>query len=400
MIVLRDLASALSRAAQNFPAVTLTGPRQSGKSTLCRSLFPSHRYISLEAVDARRFALEDPRAFLAGLPDGAVIDEVQRAPDLLSYLQGIIDEDPAPGRWILTGSQNLALLESVSQSLAGRTAVLHLLPFAHSETLRFGAQPRTLDEVLLTGGYPRILDRELEPATWLSAYVATYLERDVRTIANVGDLTTFQRFVELCAGRTAQLLNYASLANDCGITQPTAKSWLSILETSYIVFRLPPFHRDVRKRIVKSPKLHFHDTGLACWLLGIRTSEQLSAHPLRGAVFETWVASEVRKHRLNRADARGLSFFRTRDGAEADLVLERTAGPVLVEAKAGTTPSSHLFDGSRRVRNLLANTFPSCQLAVVYGGEEAQNRSVGKLIPWRQLHEDALLGAVGEDAEG
>ncbi len=397
MIVPRDLASALSRAAQNFPAITLTGPRQSGKSTLCRSLFPNHRYISLEAVDARRFALEDPRAFLAESPDGAVIDEVQRAPDLLSYLQGIIDEDPAPGRWILTGSQNLALLESVSQSLAGRTAVLHLLPFAHGEVLRFGAQPRTLDEVLLTGGYPRILDRELEPATWLSAYVATYLERDVRTIANVGDLTTFQRFVELCAGRTAQLLNYASLANDCGITQPTAKSWLSILETSYIVFRLPPFHRDVRKRIVKSPKLHFHDTGLACWLLGIHTSEQLSAHPLRGAVFETWVASEVRKHRLNRGDARGLSFFRTRDGAETDLMLERSAGPVLVEAKAGTTPSSHLFDGSRRVRNLLADTFPSCELAVVYGGEEAQNRSVGKLIPWRQLHEDALLGAVGED---
>lgn len=275
MIVPRDLAPALRAAAGGFPAVTVTGPRQSGKSTLCRDIFADHLYVSLEALDTRRFALEDPRAFLAGLAGGAIIDEVQRAPELLSYLQGIIDDDPTPGQWILTGSQNFALLASIGQSLAGRTAVHHLLPLAHGEALRFPHHPDTLDEVLLGGGYPAILDRQLSPAAWLASYVTTYIERDVRSISNVGDLATFQRFVELCAGRTAQLLNYSALADDCGISQPTAKKWLGIAEASYLVFRLPPYHRDVRKRLVRMPKLHFLDTGLACWLLGIRTADQL-----------------------------------------------------------------------------------------------------------------------------
>lgn len=396
-MVPRDLAGKLAQAALGFPAITLTGPRQSGKSTLCRGLFAQHPYVSLEAMDSRRFAQEDPRAFLAELPNGAVIDEVQRAPDLLSFLQAVIDEDPAPGRWVLTGSQNFALRNSVSQSLAGRSAVHHLLPLAHNEVLRFPRHPTTLEETLLTGGYPRILDRGLAPNDWLDAYVATYVERDVRSITNVGDLADFQRFVELCAGRTAQLLNYASLADDCGISQPTAKRWLSILEASYIVFRLPPYHPNARKRLVKMPKLHFHDTGLVCCLLGIRTPAELRSHPLRGAIFETWMASEIRKHRLNRGTVRGLYHLRTRDGAEADLVVERPAGLSLVEAKAGATPMPNLFDGSRRVQKLFeAST--ACDLTVVYGGEDAQARSVGKLIPWRQLHLDPALGAVGEGA--
>ena len=386
MTIPRDLASTLTRAAHSFPALTLTGPRQSGKSTLCRSLFARHPYVSLEALDARTFALEDPRAFLAGFAAGAIIGEVQRAPDLLSYLQGVIDDDPTPCRWVLTGSQNFALLDSVSQSLAGRTAVHHLLPLSRGEALRFPRHPRTLDETLITGGYPRILDRELDPAHWLGAYVATYIERDVRSVANVGDLATFQRFVELCAGRTAQLLNYSSLANDCGISQPTAKSWLSILEASYIVFRLPPFHPGVRKRLVKMPKLHFYDTGLVCWLLGIRTPDQLRSHPLRGAIFESWVVSEAYKHVLNRGESgRGLSFYRTRDGAEVDLIIERQDGLTLLEAKAAATASASLFDGANRVRRHLQGRFP-CRSAVVYGGECAQSRSLGTLIPWSALH--------------
>ena len=388
MFIPRDLAPAVREAAHGFPAITLTGPRQSGKSTLCRHLFPRHPYISLEALDARRFASEDPRAFLAGLADGAIIDEVQRVPALLSYLQGVIDEDPTPGRWILTGSQNLALLATVSQSLAGRTAVHHLLPLAHGEVRRFPGHPNTLDEALLTGGYPRILDRRLTPSAWLGAYATTYVERDVRSIANVGDLATFQRFLELCAGRTAQLLNYSSLADDCGISQPTAKKWLSIAETSYLVFRLPPYQRDVRKRLVRMPKLHFLDTGLACWLLGIRNAGQLRAHPLRGALFETWVVSEVYKALLNRGEAPRLSFYRTRDGAEVDLVVGDANGVTLVEAKAGATPSASMFDGARRVRRQLAARTPSCELAVVYGGEEPQTRSVGRLIPWSGLHQE------------
>ncbi len=300
-MITRDLANSLLHAAGRFPAVTLTGPRQSGKSTLCRELFSEKPYVSLEAPDIRSFATDDPRAFLARYPDGAILDEVQRAPELPSYLQGLIDDDSTPGRWILTGSQDLALVESVSQSLAGRTAVLHLLPLARGEVIRFDRHPVGLDDAMLAGGYPRIFDHGLDPAEWISAYVATYVERDVRTIGAVGDLVMFQRFVELCAGRTGQLLNYSSLASDCGVSQPTAKAWLSVLETSFIAFRLPAFHSNRRKRLVKMPKLYFHDTGLACWLLGIRSADQVRSHPLRGALFETWVATEVLKGRTNRA---------------------------------------------------------------------------------------------------
>ncbi len=386
-MIRRDLTLELLRAAAQAPAVTLTGPRQSGKTTLCRALFPEHPYCTLEAPDDRAFAAEDPRAFLARFPAGAVIDEVQRVPGLLSYLQGIIDADPAPGRWILTGSQNLALLESVRQSLAGRTELLYLLPLTRDEILRFDRHPQSMEEAMFTGGYPRIFDRGLDPSRWLRSYVATYIERDVRAVANVGDLTLFQRFVELCAGRTGQLLNYSSLAGDCGISQPTAKAWLSILEATFIVFRLPAFHANLRKRLVKMPKLYFHDAGLACWLLGIREPGQLRSHPLRGPIFESWVISEIVKHRLNRGETRGLSFYRDRNGAEADLVIDGSDGLTLVEVKAAATPASSLFRGAQRVRRHFADaarpdaTLP--EVVVVYGGSELQERSAGRLVPWQ-----------------
>ena len=385
MLVHRDLAPNLMRAASQLPAMTLTGPRQSGKTTLCRALFPQHPYVTLEAPDVRAFAMEDPRAFLAQFPKGAVIDEVQRVPELLSYLQGIIDADPAPGRWILTGSQNLSLLESVSQSLAGRTAVHHLLPLTRGEVARFARHPKSLEETLFAGGYPRIFDRNLDPVEWLRSYVATYLERDVRTISNIGDLATFQRFVELCAGRTAQLLNYSSLANDCAISQPSAKAWLSILEASFIASRLPAFHANLRKRIVKMPKLFFYDTGLVCWLLGIRTPEQLRSHPLRGPIFETWVVSEIVKHRTNRGETGGLSFYRDSNGAEIDLVIEQPDRITLVEAKSAATASASFFDGAKRVRRHFSELPRPCDVAVAYGGDQFQERADGRLIPWRML---------------
>ena len=383
-MIRRNIAPEMINAARWAPVVTLTGPRQSGKTTLCRALFPDHPYRTLEDPAEKAFTAEDPRAYFSQLGTGAVIDEVQRVPGLLSTLQGIVDDDPTPGRWIVIGSQNLALLESVSQSLAGRTEVLHLLPLTWDEITRFGDHPRSLDQALISGGYPRIFDLGIEPSRWLRSYVATYIERDVRSIRNVGDLTTFQRFVELCAGRSGQLLNYASLAADCGVSQPTAKAWISILEASFIAFRLRPFHGNLRKRLVRMPKLYFHDVGLMCWLLGIREPWQLRSHPLRGAIFETWVVSEVVKHRANRGESGGIWFYRDQNGAEVDVVIEQPNGLTLVEAKASATPSSALFSGAERVRRHFHEANRP-EIAVVYGGDEPQARAVGRIIPWRGL---------------
>ncbi len=378
-----------------MPVVTLTGPRQSGKTTLCRALFPGHAYRTLAGPDARTFALNDPRSFLGELPEGAVIDEIQRAPDLLSCLQGIVDDDPAPGRWILAGSQDLLLLESIGQSLAGRTALYELLPLTWGEIRRFAHPPASLDEALFTGGYPRILDHALDPTAWARAYIGTYLERDVRTILNVGDLATFQRFLGSCASRTGQLLNYSSLANDCGITQPTAKRWVDVLETSLIVFRLPAFHGNIRKRLVKAPKLYFCDTGLVCWLLGIHELRQLRSHPLRGPIFETWVVSEALKNRANLGlGQRGLTFYRDRNGVEADLVIENARGRTLLEARAAGAPSPDMLRTVRRVRDHLPEP-PASDPVVVYGGDERQRWADGELLPWRMVRAAALRDGAG-----
>ncbi len=382
----RDLGPRLRAAAKGFPAVTLTGPRQSGKSTLCRLVFPKLAYANLEAPDVRTFAATDPRRFLGQFDKGAIIDEIQRVPDLTSYLQQMIDDDPGHGRWVLTGSQSLTMMESVSQSLAGRTAVQHLLPLARSEAVRFARYPRSLDETLLTGGYPRIFDQRLKPSEWIGSYVRTYLERDVRLVSNIGDLAVFQRFVQLCASRTAQLLNLSSLALDAGVSQPTAKAWLSILEATFIAFRLQPYFANVGKRLIKTPKLHFYDTGLVCWLLGIRDPSHLAVHPLRGPIFETWVLTEILKHRFNRGEHAGLYFYRDRQGLEADIVIEEGRKLTVVEAKVGQTVTQDLVNAGDRVQTILGNR-PQSRRVVVFGGKEGQKRSDVEVVSWNSLHE-------------
>ena len=387
MAIHRDIAEQVLECANQLPVVTVTGPRQSGKTTLCRQLFTEHPYVSLEDPGLRQFALDDPKRFLGGYPMGAILDEVQRAPDLLSYLQGIVDVDATSGRWILTGSQNLSLLSQVTQSLAGRAGIFHLLPLSRREAMRFPRVPETLEEAIFTGGYPRIFDRQLQPSSWLGMYAASYLERDVRQILNIGNMTTFQRFVQLAAGRTGQALNISELAGDCGVAPATAGNWLSVLEASYITFRLPPYFRNISKRLTKTPKLYFYDTGLACWLLGIQAPEQLRLHPLRGALFETWVVSELAKLRTRRdpALARGMYFYREKNVGEVDLLLEHPMGVLLVEAKSGTTPSPSMFAQPRRARRHFDAAGIPCRIAVAYGGDEAHHASAGPLVPWHAL---------------
>jgi hypothetical protein len=386
-MVNRDVEPRLKMLARQFPAIVMTGPRQSGKSTLCQKVFPNLPYTTLESPDVRAFALEDPRGFLKQFPKGAILDEIQNCPQLTSYLQEIIDRDTAPGRWILTGSHNLSVMESTSQSLAGRSAVVHLLPLSRQEVVEFTPHPTALNETLLTGGYPRILDRKLRPADWLSSYVATYLERDVRSLSNIGDLVTFQRFAQLSAGRTSQLLNLSSLAADCGISQPTAKAWASVLEASFIAFRLPSYHGNVSKRLIKMPKLHFYDTGLAAWLLGIRDVAQLDVHPLRGAIFESWVVSEIIKQRFNQGETNGIHFFRDKAGLESDVLVQGRKTLKLVEVKAGQTISSDWAANNQKIMGLFAKTKQTVSCVVVYGGSESQERNGVTYLPWHAIQD-------------
>jgi predicted AAA+ superfamily ATPase len=389
-VIPRLLETPLRTAAALQPVVVVTGPRQSGKTTLCRAVFGDRPYVSLEPLDERDFVRRDPRGFLRSIPDGAVIDEVQRVPELLSYLQERVDEDPRPGRFVLTGSQNLLLLETVTQTLAGRAALFELLPLSFEESLasgHVGADPFT---VMLAGGYPAIHDRALDPAFWLADYLATYVERDVRQVLQVGDLLAFQTFLRLTAGRAGQLLNLANLGADAGISQPTARQWLSVLEATYVAWRLPPLHGNFRKRLVKTPKLYLHDTGLLCHLLGVRTPSELAVHPLRGAVFENWVVSEVVKWHRHRGLPSRLSFYRDRGGLEVDLIVQAGNTMRAVEIKSGATIGADFFAALEQFDRLL----PGSARIVVHGGAAEQERSSGLALPWNRVHEMAWDEAV------
>ncbi len=392
----RCLKSVLLDRARTFSVVTLTGPRQSGKTTLCRMAFPNRKRVTLESPDLREFALSDPRGFLATLPDGGVLDEVQRCPDLLSYLQEDVDERPQPGRWILTGSNNLLLLDAVSQTLAGRTAILNLLPFSLAEADQLVGPAATWFEAALRGGYPAPMQRGLDRSAWLASYLATYVERDVRSVLQVTDLLTFQSFLRLCAGRAGQLLNLTQLGNDAGLSHNTVKAWISVLETTFIAFRLAPWHANLGKREVKTPKLYFWDTGLLCWLLGVRTTEHLLVHPLRGAVFENLVAVELHKANLNRGEVPQWFFYRDHDGLEVDFVEPGPATVRAVEVKSAATIAHEFLAPLEKLKAMLAQGSTGLHAAVVYGGEERQQRLGGEVIGWRNVEAWACIDQPGK----
>lgn len=382
-MITRTAETTVRTLLQGFPIVTITGPRQSGKTTLSRAIFPDRPYVSLEDPDVRRAALEDPRAFLGRFPNGGVLDEVQRAPELFSYLQTRVDADGRMGLFLLTGSQQFGLLSSVTQSLAGRTAFVELLPFAIGELASVGRQPVDLDAHLFTGGYPPLYDRRLAPRSWFAAYVTAYVERDVRQLLNVQDLETFQRFVRLCAGRSGQILNLSSLATDCGITHNTAKAWISVLEASYLLFQLRPHHANFSKRLVKSPKLYFYDTGLLCWLLGLQSSEQLATHPLRGSIFETFVVSELVKNRFSQGERAVLHFWRDSNGNEVDVIADVGTKLMPIEIKSGQTVNRDFFTGLKRWQALAGDQAVAPTL--VYGGGGSYLHQGVKVLGWDEV---------------
>ncbi len=385
----RDARSLLLRLAAGFPVVAVTGPRQSGKTTLARDTFPSHAYVTLEDPDTRALALADPRRFLARFDRGAILDEVQRAPDLLSYLQGLVDERGRRGEFVLTGSQQFGLLDTVSQSLAGRVGMARLLPMSLAEMRRAGLEPpggASLEDTLFTGGYPALhTGAGAAPDThlWFSSYAQTYLERDVRQVLAVTDLALFQRFLSLCAARSGQLLNLSSLASDCGVAQPTARRWLTVLEASDVVVLLRPYHRNFGKRLVKTPKLYFVDTGLLCWLLRVPDARSLLTHASRGAIFETWVVGETIKHRLNRGLPPDLWFWRDNHGTEVDLVFEDRGRLQAVEIKSGTTFASDWLAPCRRWQAMAGAD--AAKPVLVWGGADSFELEGANVVSWREV---------------
>ena len=381
----RNIAPVLLQLATQYPVITLTGPRQSGKTTLTRRLFSDKPYVTLEDPDTRRVATEDPRGFLMQFAQGAILDEIQRAPELTSYLQGMVDADPKPGRFVLTGSHQFELMSQVSQSLAGRTAVLRLLPFTLAEVrrLRGGMASPDLAQTLLTGFYPRIHDQSLDPSQALADYFATYVQRDLRQLAAVQDLQRFERFVRLCAGRTGQLLNLSSLGNDAGVTHSTARAWIDLLQSSYIVHLLPPWFANTGKRLVKASKLYFHDVGLACWLLGLRSAAQVARDPLWGSLFENFVIMEAMKDRLNAGATAEMYFYRDSEGNEVDLLIPVGTKMHAIEIKAGATINPDYFKGLKTFAAHQPAVFASG--CVVFGGADGQSRSDWPVHAWHQL---------------
>jgi len=389
----RDIKITLLQLAEKYPVVVITGPRQSGKTTLCRTTFPDKPYVNLEMPDVRQYAMDDPRSFLADYANGAVIDEIQRTPELLSYIQGMVDEDDLAGHFILTGSAQFELMDSVNQTLAGRVGLLKLLPLSLAELQRHGLD-NDIDTQLFTGGYPRIYDKHLHPTQAMGDYFETYVQRDIRQLVQLRNVSVFETFVRLCAGRAGQLLNLSSLGSDAGVSHATAREWINLLEASYILFQLRPWHANISKRLVKSPKLYFYDTGLAAYLLGMENTQHMRSHPLRGALFENMVMVETLKYRFNRGKRSNLSFYRDSGGHEVDMLITSGSQLYPIEIKSGATVNRDYFKGLDFMSRLGNPSITTG--AVIYGGDMPQSRGDWKVCTLKEI--EPLLDSLEEDS--
>lgn len=380
-MIQRDLATYVKQAALEFPVVAVLGPRQSGKTTLVQSVFSNHRYVSLEDFDIRTLANADPRRFLQEYPSeyGIILDEIQHAPALLSYIQTIVDREKKNGYFVVTGSQNLLVNEAVTQTLAGRIALLTLFPLSIAELDKAALLPNTIEQIIFSGSYPRIYSAHASPERTYANYIRTYIERDVRQIKNVTNLTLFQNFIQLCAGRIGQVLNLSSLGNDCGIDHKTAQAWLSLLEASYIVFLLHPYYKNFGKRLIKAPKLYFVDTGIACSLLHIKSAQVLSQHYMRGHLIESFVISDLFKQYYNLDQRPSLYFWRDYQGNEIDCILEEALHTLPIGIKAGKTVSKDYFKQFSYWKNIT----DSSEQVVIYGGSDNQIWPEAKVLNWQ-----------------
>jgi predicted AAA+ superfamily ATPase len=384
-MIKRTLGQKLLQLAQQFPVVAVLGPRQSGKTTLSQITFSAYKYVSLEDFDALNLAKSDPRAFLAlyGDGDGVILDEIQNAPQLLSYIQTEVDRSKKNGFFVITGSQNFLLNEKITQTLAGRVAILTLLPLSVSELKQAHLLPIDSNTMLFQGAYPRLYAQKLDPADWYSNYIRTYLERDIRQMKNVSDLAIFQLFMKLCAGRIGQLLNVSSLANDCGISVGTANAWLSLLQASYIIFLVQPHFKNFSKRLVKTPKLYFYDTGLACFLLAIEEVQQVATHYLRGGLFESFCISEIMKLRFNVGRDPHCYFWRDKIGHEVDCVIDYGGKLYPIEIKAGQTITQDYFEELHYWKELAGDE--AGRSYCIYAGAESQNRTLVSVLKWQDI---------------
>lgn len=374
----------LKNYTKKFPIVTLTGVRQCGKSTLLRDTFPKYDYVSLEDPDIRAFAATDPRGFLNSCKTPCVLDEIQHVPDLFSYLQTKVDKDNTMGEFLLSGSHNFLLMQSISQSLAGRSAILTLAPFSIAELKAANLLPETPDELMLKGFYPAVYSRNLTSSEYFPSYVSTYIERDVRLLRNIPDANAFLRFVRLCAARSGQILNYSELSNACGVSVPTVRAWISVLIQSYVLFELPPFYNNFSKRLVKSPKLYFYDTGLLCYLLGIETPAQLESHPQRGAIFETLIVSEYQKSCLFAGKAPAGYFWRDSNRNEVDLLVENAGQLQAFEIKSGSTMDQKYLNGLKKFAAV--SGIPLKDTFCIYSGERTARGENGSFLSWNDVH--------------